>query len=102
MVAIVKKYMKLLIGVAAVILFAVAFFIMNRSSDLETGNLKHWKSASLARRGAAAQILTGTDEHTDLMVRCLDKVASLPDSADMPVKDAASLCFTGIQMKDSI
>ncbi|MDR0726551.1 MAG: hypothetical protein LBF37_00640 [Rickettsiales bacterium] len=102
MTAVVKKYIKLMIGVAAIIVFAVVFFFINKSADLETGNLKHWKTASIERRGAAVKILTGTDEHTDLMVQCLDKIASLPESADMPIKDAASLCFMGIQLKDNI
>lgn len=102
MKAVVKRYFKLLIGVAAIILFAVVFFFLNKSSELETGNLKHWRAASIERRVSAVKILTGTDEHTDLMVQCLDKIATLPESADMPIKDAASLCFMGIQLKDNI
>jgi hypothetical protein len=102
MTAVVKKYFKLLIGIAAIILFAVVFFFLNRSSDLENGNLKRWNTASAERRAAAVKILTGTDEHAELMVQCLDKIAALPDSTDMPVKDAASLCFVGIQLKDNI
>jgi hypothetical protein len=102
MSSVVKKCLKLLIGIAVIILFAVVFFFLSRSSDLENGNLRHWLTASIERRVAAVKILTGTDEHVEMMVLCLDKIAALPDSADMAVKDAASLCFVGIQLKDNI
>ncbi|MDR0741691.1 MAG: hypothetical protein LBF28_02865 [Rickettsiales bacterium] len=97
-----KKHFKLFIGISAIILFAVVFFFLSKSGELETGSMTRWKSAPVERRAAAVKILTGTDDGADLMVRCLDKIADLPESADMPVKDAASLCFMGIQLKDSI
>lgn len=97
-----KKHLKLVIGVAAIILFGVVFFFLSKSTDLEKGNMKHWRAASMDRRIAAVKILTGTDENTELMVQCLDKVATLPDSGEMPIKDAASLCYVGIQLKDNI
>jgi hypothetical protein len=97
-----KKYIKLFIGIAAIILFAVVFFFLNKAADLESGGMKHWKTASVERRAAAVSILTGTDENSELMVRCLDKIATLPDSADMSVRDAASLCMMGVRLKDNI
>ncbi|MBN1324692.1 MAG: hypothetical protein JW974_00515 [Alphaproteobacteria bacterium] len=97
-----KKHLKLFIGISALILVAVGFFFYQKSSDLENDNMRHWATASLERRAAAVKILTGNDENTDLMVQCLDKVSTLPNSADMSVRDATSLCFMGIQLKDNI
>ncbi|MDR2413233.1 MAG: hypothetical protein LBD50_03420 [Rickettsiales bacterium] len=98
----VKKPFKLFVGISALILAAVVFLFLNKSADLENGNMKHWAASSIDRRTAAVKILTGSEEHTELMTLCLNKISSLPDSADMPVKDAASLCFMGIQLKDNI
>lgn len=97
-----KKHLKLFIGIAALILFAVVFFFYHKASNLENNSMRNWATASEERRGAAVRILTGTDENTKLMVRCMDKVSTLPNSADMSVRDAASLCFMGIQLKDNI
>lgn len=97
-----KKHFKLLIGVAALILVAVVFFFASRATDLENGNMRNWVAASHDRRVAAVKILTANEEHSDLMVECLNKIASLPDSGEMMVKDAASLCFMGIQLKENI
>ena len=98
----VKKYFKIFIGVGVLILALVVFFFAQRSSTLETGMLKDWRAATMERRVAAAQILTGEDSNVDLLVACIDKMASLPDSAEMAIRDAASLCHTGIQLKESL
>jgi hypothetical protein len=97
-----KKHLKLIIGIAVLVLVGFVFFFATQSGNLENGNMHNWKSASQDRRARAIQILTADEEYTDLMVACLDKISTLPESADMTVKDASSLCFMGIQLKDNI
>lgn len=98
----IKKYFKIFIGIAALILVLVVFFFAQRSGTLETGTLKDWRAASVERRVAAAQILTGADSNVDLLVACIDKMATLADSGEMAIRDAASLCHTGIQLKENL
>lgn len=99
----IKKYLKFIIGIAALILvFAVFAMSQQRVGSLETGTLKDWRAAPLERRVASAKILSGSDEHAELITQCIDKIATLPDSAEMMVKDAASLCYTGIQLKENL
>ncbi len=98
----IKKYFKIFIGAAVLLMVLVVFFFAQRSSDLETGTLKDWRAAAMDRRVAAAQILTGADKNIDLLVACVDKMAQLPDSGEMAIRDAASLCHTGIQLKENL
>jgi len=98
----IKTYLKLFIGIAVLVLFAVVFLSSNRATDLENSKMNHWQEAPLERRSAAVKILTGTEEGADLMVQCLDKIAILPDAKTMEVRDAAALCFIGIQLKEKI
>jgi hypothetical protein len=98
----VKKYLKLFIGAAVLILVIVVFFFSQRGSMLETGVLKDWRSATVDRRIAAAQILIGAEKNIDILVACVDKMASLPDSNEMAVRDAVALCYTGIQLKENL
>ncbi len=98
----VKKYFKLFIGAAVLVLVLVVFFFAQRSSSLETSALKDWRGAPMDRRVAAAQIMTGASENIDLLVACIDKMATLPDSGEMAVRDAASLCHTGIKLKENL
>ncbi len=98
----IKKYFKLFIGIAVLIFVIVVFVGAQRGNNLESGTLKDWRAASLDRRMAAAQIITATSEHNDLMVACVDKMATLPDSSEMAIRDALSLCYTGMQLKESM
>ncbi len=97
----VKLILKLFIGVAALLLVMVVFSCTLRKGNLETDNLKAWRAASLDRRAAAVRMLTATDDDTELMVACVDKIATLPDSGEMAVRDAVSLCYTGAQIKQN-
>lgn len=97
----VKLILKLFIGVAALLLVMVVFSCTLRKGNLETDNLKAWRAASFDRRAAAVRMLTATDDDTELMVACVDKIATLPDSGEMAVRDAVSLCYTGAQIKQN-
>ncbi len=97
-----KKYFKILIGIAALILVFVIFVMTQRSENLETASLKKWPAASLERRTAAVKILVGSDKNTELIVQCVDKIAAMPESGEMAVRDAASLCYTGLQIKENL
>ena len=97
-----KKYLKLFIGAGVLVLALVVFVFSQRSSTLETGVLKDWRSAAMDRRVAAAQILVGSDKEIELLVACVDKMSTLPDSGEMAVRDAMSLCHTGMKMQQNL
>lgn len=97
-----KKYFKVLIGIAALILVFVMFAMTQRAENLESGTLKNWVAAPFERRIAAAQILVGSDVNSELITQCIDKIATLPDAGEMAIKDAASLCYTGMQLKEHL
>ena len=91
----VQKYIKFFVGISVLILVLIVFL-------LETGSLHDWRAATLDRRIAATQILVGTDSHIDLLVACVDKMSKLPESGEMAVRDAVSLCHTGIKLKENL
>lgn len=65
--------------------------------------LKHWASASNDQRVAATRVIVASDDaDIDLIVACVTKMSSLPDSNEMIVRDAISLCHTGIILKENI
>lgn len=98
----IKKYFKIVVGASVLILALVVFFFAQRSGTLETGVLKDWRAATLDRRVAATQILTGADRNIDLLVACVDKMATLPESGEMAIRDAMSLCHTGVKLKENL
>ena len=95
----IKAHVKLTVGILALLLVAVIFAFGMKSANLENGELKDWASSSNDRRVAAVKILTGSDENSEIMVACLNRMAALPDASKMKVKDAASLCAVGVALK---
>ena len=98
----VKKYFKLFIGICVLIMVVLVFFFAKRGESLEIGTLKDWRSASIDRRVASVQILTASEENNDILVACIDKISSLPDSSEMAVRDAISLCQTGLKLQQNM
>ncbi len=97
-----KKYLKLFIGAGAIILVLIIFVFSQKANDLENDNLKSWIKAPIERRATAARLLIASDESLDLIVACVDKMASLPDSGEMAIRDAVTLCNVGVQLKSNI
>lgn len=95
-----KTHFKLILGIAAIFLVLIVFFVVMRSQqNLSERNLRDWLSASDSRRAAAATILAGTADNADAISKCITKMASLPDSGNFKVRDAAALCTVGIALK---
>ena len=98
----VKKYIKMIIGIAVLIFVIIVMFFILRSNDLAGANLRTWRAASIDARTSAARVLMGTDKNVDLVVACVDKIAAMPDGGEMMARDAVALCHTGIQLKENI
>lgn len=97
----IKKYFKILIG-AGVLLIALGVFIsFTGSKDLANGTLKDWPKAALEDRKTTMQMMVGSEENTELLVQCVDKMATLPESGEMAITDAARLCNLGILLKEN-
>ena len=98
----VKKYFKIFIGAGVLVLAMFVFAASLRSKDLSTGTLKGWLSANNDERVSTVQTLVGGDKNIDILVACVSKIATLPDSGEMTVADAARLCNLGLQLKENL
>ena len=98
----IKKSLLFIVGICVLLMAIFVFFRAQRSTDLEGGKLNNWRAASIERRIAAVKILRASDADTDLIVACVDKMATLPESGEMAIRDAVALCYTGIQLKENI
>ena len=100
---IMKSVLKFILGIAVLLIAFFVFFHTQQSNDLAAGNLKNWASASADQRVATTRVVVASDDaDIDLIVACVNKMATLPDSHEMVVRDAISLCHTGIVLKANI
>jgi len=98
---VIKKYFKLTVGILTLALAGFIFFMSMRPSSLEESDLRVWRASSESRRLAAVEILTGSGDNLDIMAACVDRIAALPDSGKMKVRDAAALCAAGIALREN-
>ena len=97
-----KKYFKIFIGAGVLVLALFVFTMSLRSKDLSTGTLKGWLSANNDERVSTVQTLIGGDKNIDIIVACVSKMATLPDSGEMTIADATRLCNLGMQLKENL
>ena len=98
----IKKYLKLFIGNCVLVMVVLVFFFAKRGETLEIGTLKDWRAAPMDRRVASVQILMASEDNNDILVACIDKISTLPDSSEMAVRDAISLCQTGLRLQQNM
>ena len=97
-----KHILKFILGVFVLLAVVFVFFYSQRTNNLENKTLKHWLSASNDQRVATVKIAVAGDGDIDLIVACVNKIASLPDSNEMDVSTAIILCHTGSMVKENI
>lgn len=97
-----KKYLKFIVGIGALLVVLFIFGQTRATTSLEAGQLKDWRNATVERKTAAVKVLTAQEENLGLLVKCIDKMATLQDSENLPVRDATELCFMGIKLKDNM
>ena len=97
-----KSVLKFLLGIAVLLTAFFIFFGSQKSSSLEKGSLKHWLSASNDPRIATVKVAVAGEGDIDLIIACVNKIASLPDSGEMDVTTAIVLCHTGNEIKENI
>lgn len=98
-----KFVLKFFLGIAVLLAVFFIFFHTQSSNDLAVGTLKNWAAASADQRATTTRVIVASDDaDIDLIVACVSKMATLPDSHEMIVRDAISLCHTGIILKENI
>ncbi len=97
-----KSVLKFMLGIAVLLVAFFVFFCTQRSNDLSTGNLENWLAASTDQRTTVAKVAVAGDGDINLIVACVNKMATLPGAREMIVRDAISLCHTGIILKENI
>ena len=97
-----KFVLKFVLGIAVLLAVFFVFFYSQHTNNLETGSLKHWLAASNDQRVAAVKVAVAGEGDIDLIVKCVDKIATLPNSNEMDISTAIVLCHTGNTIKENI
>lgn len=94
----IKRVVKCVIAFGIIILIVVLAFFVKYTHTFEDSNMKKWAVLSETQRITTLHRVVSEPENQDLLIACMDKISSLPDSDDMVIRHAIALCYNGIKL----
>ena len=98
----IKLFIKISIVVCVLFVFIVLGFFVKPMRTFESSNMKKWVILSEQEKITTLQHIMPNVENQELLISCINKISSLPNSDDMIVRDAAALCYNGIKLNSNI
>jgi len=93
----IKLFIKISIIVGILITFVVLGLFVRPVTTFENAHMKKWLVLNDVQRIKTVERVVKTEEYQDLLIRCVDKIANLPNSNEMLISDAVAICYGGIQ-----
>ena len=94
----IKLFIKASIIFAVLFVFVVLGIFVRPTSTFENAHMKKWLVLDEQQRISTLNRMVKNADNQDLLFKCVDKIAILPDSNEMLIRDAIALCYNGIQM----
>ena len=94
----IKLFIKTSIIVAVLTVFVVLGLFVRPVPTFENASMKKWLVLDDQQRILTLNRVVKNADNQDLLFKCVDKIAQLPDSNEMLIRDAIALCYNGIEM----
>lgn len=94
----IKKILKICIVLCILFILVVFGFFIKHTHSFENYKMSKWLELSPQQQIYTLNKIVTESENTDLIIACLTKIANLPDSDEMIIRDAAALCYNGIKL----
>jgi len=93
----IKNFIKIIVAsILCVLLVFLTFFVKHNDNISENSIVNKWVDLSDIQRVKILQHIVPEMNDNDLLIDCVNKIASLPDSENMIIRTAVSLCYNGI------
>ena len=97
----IKLFIKISIITFVLFVFIVLGIFVRPNRTFENSNMKKWSSLSEQQRIATLEHIIKDNTNQDLLIKCVKKIAELPNSNEMVIRDATVLCYNGIKLNSS-
>ena len=94
----IKRFIKISIVVGVVFIFVVLGFFVKPSPTFEKASMKKWAKLTKKQQIETIEHVVKDSENRDLLLECVSKIAALPKSGEMQIRDATVLCYNGIKL----
>lgn len=97
----IKLFIKISIVVFVIAVFVILGIFVRPHGTFEDSHMKKWLTLSNETRVSVLKnILKDIDVDQDLLLKCVTKIAELPESDTMVIRDAVSICYNSIKMNN--
>lgn len=94
----IKLFIKASIIVIVLSVFVILGIFVRPNHTFENYRMKKWLVLNEQQRISTLNRVVKNADNQELLFKCVDKIANLPDSNEMLIRDAMALCYNGIQM----
>lgn len=94
----IKLFIKASIIIAILLVFVVLGIFVRPTTTFENAHMKKWQVLTEQQRVKTIQRVVKDVDDEELLLKCVDKIASLPDSNEMLIRDAVAICYNGIKL----
>ncbi len=94
----IKKLLKIGIIICILSTFVILGFFVKYSYDFENYKMTKWVKITESQQINTLKKIVSDISDSELLIACMNKIASLPDSGEMTIRSAAVLCYNGIKM----
>lgn len=97
-IRLIKRILKISIAGIVIILLIFLGFFVQYNYTFENSNMKKWLVLSEQQREKTLYKIVPDTADKDLLIQCVTKIANLPDSEKMDIRDGVVLCYNGIKI----
>ena len=94
----VKLFIKAVIVVGILAVFIVLGVFVRPATTFENAHMKKWLVLNGQQRIKTIERIVKYSDDQELLLKCVDKIANLPDSNEMLIRDAVAICYNGIKL----
>lgn len=92
-----KLFIKASIIIGVLFVFVVCGILLHPAHTFENANMKKWLSLDETQRTSTIERVIKDSVDTELMIKCVSKIATFENSNEMAIKDAIVICDAGIK-----
>ena len=97
-IQIIKRIIKITVALAIFIALAVLVFFAKHNRTFENADMSKWLKMSEIQRLSVLYRVAPDCNNRELLLQCVTKIAQLPDSDKMDIRDAIAICYNGIKI----
>ncbi len=97
-IQLIKRFIKISIIVFVLFTFIVLGFFVKPTHTFENASMKKWAKLTKKQQIETIEHVVKNIQNQDLLLDCVSKIASLPKSSEMQIRDATVLCYNGIKL----